>query len=65
LRKRIEEHFEDIKEATESHEAPTLPADLAAWVVAVADEVCGLVRDVPETWRRKLAPTTRYLNAMR
>jgi hypothetical protein len=36
LRKRIEEHFEDVKEATETHEAPTLPQHLVEWIAVHA-----------------------------
>ena len=61
MRKRIEEHFEDIKDATEAAEAPQLPPELAEWVVGVCDECCALVRDVPASMRAKLAPTARYL----
>ena len=61
LRKRIEEHFEDIKDATETSDSPMLPPDLAEWVVGVCDECCALVRDVPASLRQKLAPTARYL----
>ena len=38
LRKRIEEHFEDVKEATESQEAPALPPALAEWIVGLCDQ---------------------------
>lgn len=36
LRKRIEEHFEDVKDATETQDMPVLPAPLAEWVVVRA-----------------------------
>jgi hypothetical protein len=36
LRRRIEEHFEDVKEATESEERPVLPEELRTWIVVRA-----------------------------
>jgi hypothetical protein len=62
LRKRIEEHFEDVKEATETQDEPRLPSDLADWAVVLCDEVCGLVREVPPSLKMKLAPVHRYLS---
>ena len=62
LRKRIEEHFEDVKEATETQDEPRLPSDLADWAVGLCDEVCGLVREVPPSLKTKLAPVHRYLS---
>ena len=62
LRKRIEEHFEDVKEATETQEEPTLPPDLADWVVVLCEEVSGLVREVPPSLQQKLQPVHRYLS---
>jgi len=61
LRKRIEEHFEDIKEATETAESPTLPTPLVEWIVTLCDEVHQLVLEVPDSMRNKLAPTAQYL----
>jgi len=61
LRKRIEEHFEDVKDSTETQESPVLPAPLVSWIVGLCDEVSGLVREVPPSLRTKLAPTSRYL----
>ena len=63
MRKRIEEHFEDVKDATEAQESPTLPLELSDWIAGVCDEACGLVRDVPASLRTKLAPAARYLHA--
>lgn len=65
LRRRIEEHFEDVKEATETQESPTLPNELTEWVASLADEVCDLVREVPASLRTRLAPTARYLSLVR
>ena len=65
LRKRIEEHFEDVKESTEANESPSLPKELADWIVGVCDEASNLVREVPPSMRAKLAPTSRYLHSMR
>ena len=62
LRKRIEEHFEDVKEATETQDEPRLPSDLADWAVVLCDEVCGLVREVPPSLKTKLSPVHRYLS---
>ena len=36
LRRRIEEHFEDVKEATETEERPVLPEELRTWIVVRA-----------------------------
>jgi hypothetical protein len=65
LRKRIEEHFEDVKEATETQEAPVLPPELVTWLVELCDEVATLVREPAPSLRNKLAPVSRYLNTMR
>ena len=62
LRKRIEEHFEDVKEATETPDGlARLPPELAEWILGLCEEVRGLVRDVPPSMRTKLEPTARYL----
>jgi hypothetical protein len=63
LRKRIEEHFEDVKEATETQEAPVLPPELAEWIVELCDQVAGLVREPPASFATKAAPAARYLQA--
>lgn len=63
LRKRIEEHFEDVKEATETQEAPVLPPELAEWIVELCDQVAGLVREPPASFENKAAPAARYLQA--
>ena len=36
LRKRIEEHFEDVKDATETQEVPILPDHLSHWILVSA-----------------------------
>ena len=64
LRKRIEEHFEDVKEATETQEAPVLPAELADWIVGLCDQVAGLVREPPQSFSLKAQPIARYLQLM-
>ena len=56
MRKRIEEHFEDIKDATETEQSPTLPPELADWVVGVCDEV--RVRPRARTLPRRPALTS-------
>jgi len=54
LRKRIEEHFEDIKTATESQDKPALPEHLIAWIVELCEEIMGLVRAVPPSMQQNL-----------
>ena len=61
LRKRIEEHFEDVKEATETQEAPVLPPELSDWIIELCDQVAGLVREPPASISTKAAPVARYL----
>jgi len=56
LRKRIEEHFEDIKVATESTEAPQLGLELVSWVVELCDEIAATIREVPPSIVSKLEP---------
>ena len=45
-------------------EAPVLPDYLNEWVVALCDEVSGLILDVPPSMRQKLAPVADYLRMM-
>ena len=52
LRKRIEEHFEDVKEATETHEAPHLSDELTTWII-----VCATCHDAKIEGRRVLERT--------
>lgn len=61
LRKRIEEHFEDVKDATEAADAPALPDHLVHWIIGLCDEVGSLVLAVPPSMRQKVAPAARYL----
>jgi hypothetical protein len=59
LRKRIEEHFEDVKEATETQDAPRLPDELARWIMvrAASPGRCGHSECVPRThWRLSARP---------
>ena len=65
LRKRIEEHFEDVKDATESQEQPTLPEDLQYWIVDLCEDIAKLVREPPNSLRTKLVPVAQYLQATR
>ena len=64
LRKRIEEHFEDVKEATETQEKPDLPQELADWIVGLCDQVASLVREPPASFGQKAKPVVRYLDMM-
>ena len=56
LRRRIEEHFQDVKGATESTEAPQMGPELVRWVVALCDEVAATVREVPPSIVSMLEP---------
>ena len=62
LRKRIEQHFEDVKDATEASDGePHLPPELVEWITGLCDEVCSLIRGIPPSLRSRLEPTTQYL----
>ncbi len=39
FRKRIEEHFEEVKLQTESQDMPELTSDLAEWIARLCDDV--------------------------
>ena len=65
LRKRIEEHFEDVKDATETQELPTLPTELQYWIVELCEDIANLVREPPNSLKQKLTPVYRYLQATR
>ena len=54
LRKRIEEHFEDVKAATEAGDRPDLPEALVEWICRLCDEVCETVRAVPPPMQQHL-----------
>ena len=64
LRKRIEEHFEDIKAATES-DKPTLSEELIGWICDMCDEICGMVRAVPPSMQQNLHTIYGILDEIR
>jgi len=59
LRRRIEEHFEDVKSATErdGHGSPALPPPLVEWLVSLCDDICEMVRSFPPLLRDRLQPS--------
>ena len=66
LRKRIEEHFEDIKIATDpTAEAPGLSPELVSWLVELCDEVLRVISTVPPSILSKLQPLQPLLQPCR
>ena len=57
LRKRIEEHFEDVKDATEAEGTPLMPPHLADWIVGLCDEAASPPSSLPA------APSTHPFRA--
>jgi len=62
LRKRIEEHFEDVKAATES-QPEHMSVDLISWLAQLCDDVIALVRETPPSLPQKLLPVLRFMHA--
>jgi len=65
LRKRIEEHFEDVKATTESQERPSLPSQLVEWICTLCDDICAMVRAVPPSMQNNLHTVLGILDELR
>ena len=65
LRKRIEEHFEDVKSATEAQEFPTLPVHLIEWISMLCDEIRAMVLSVPPSMQNNVHTLSGILDEIR
>lgn len=60
FRKRIEEHFEDVKQATESGNTH-LPPSVVEWLNTLCDDIITKVREIPPSVPQKMGATLHFL----
>jgi len=61
LRKRIEEHFEDVKTATD-HLPSAISPDLVDWLARICADIVSFVHEGPSSLPQKLMPALRFLS---